>query len=105
MVAQVAESLAKSGKVVRGFLGVNIQGSYAGARRVICPEANKGALVSEVASGGPADQAGVHGGDVVCALNDRPVTDATISSCRSACCPLGSQLNLEVFRNGRKSDW
>ena len=102
MVAQVAESLVKSGKVVRGFLGVNIQDLTPALAESFALEANKGALVSEVASGGPADQAGVHGGDVVVALNDRPVTDANDLKLQVSVLPPGSQLNLEVFRNGEK---
>jgi serine protease Do len=102
MVAQVAESLVKSGKVVRGFLGVNIQDLTPVLAESFSLSTNKGALVSEVSSGGPADQAGVQGGDIVVALNDRPVTDANDLKLQVSVLPPGSQLNLEVFRNGEK---
>ena len=48
MVAQVADSLVKSGKVIRGYLGVSIQNITPALTESFGLKSNKGALVSEV---------------------------------------------------------
>src|SRR5690606_20741354 len=61
----------------------------------------KGALVSEVAPGGPADKAGFKQGDVVTALDGRPITDAhSLRMAVSAIAP-GTRVNLDIIRDGR----
>lgn len=62
----VAEALIKSGRVRRSWTGLALQPRIDG-------EATKGALVASVAAPSPAATAGVQPGDLLIAVNDKPV--------------------------------
>ncbi len=101
MVSYVAESLVKSGKVVRGYLGVNIQNITPALMESFNLKSNKGALVSEVVPGAPAAKAGLKDGDVIVALNDQPVTDANHLKLQVSTVEPGTKMSLEVLRDGK----
>jgi serine protease Do len=101
LVSQVADSLVKTGKVVRGFLGVNIQTITPALANSFNLESNRGALVSEVVPNGPAAKAGLKAGDVITALNGRPVTDASNLRLQVSTLAPGTKLNLDVLRDGK----
>ncbi len=93
--------LKEKGKVVRGYLGVQVseltpdlvQGF--GFR----PE-QKGALVQQVVKGTPAEKAGLEPGDLVVAMNGKPVDSASALTRGVATVPPGEKLNLSVVRKG-----
>jgi len=62
----VADKLIKTGRVKRAFLGVEVQPLLKGS-------ANRGVLVSGVIDGSPCAKAGLKAGDIVLAVNDKPV--------------------------------
>ena len=76
LVSQVADSLVKTGKVVRGYLGVNIQTITPALADSFNLKSNKGALVADIVANSPAEKAGLKEGDVVTALNGQPIADA-----------------------------
>jgi serine protease Do len=100
MVSHVAESLVKSGKVSRGYLGVTLQGITANLKESLELKSNQGALVSDVVAGSPAAKAGLKEGDVILALNGKPVTDANNLRIQVSSFAPGTKLGLEVLRNG-----
>ena len=103
MVAQVADSLVKTGKVVRGYLGVDIQNvTPALADSLALPE-TKGALVSEVVADAPAAEAGLQEGDVIVAVNGQPMKDANELKLQVSAVAPGSKLNLDILRDGEKN--
>ncbi|MFO0907191.1 MAG: trypsin-like peptidase domain-containing protein [Isosphaeraceae bacterium] len=104
MARRVVESLIKSGKVERGFLGIVIQPlTPALAKEFKVPEV-KGALVSEVKPGGPADKAGLKVGDVVVSVGGKATPDPTTLRTRTAEVAPGSTVAVEYIREGaRKS--
>jgi len=62
-----------------------------------------GALVKQVASGGPADQAGLQPGDVILAVNAQPISGpADIGGVIDAL-PTGSEVLLQIDRGGQLS--
>ncbi len=73
MVAQVADSLVKTGKVVRGYLGVGIQNITPALADSFALKTNKGALISDVVPDSPAAAVGLREGDVIVAINGEPV--------------------------------
>jgi serine protease Do len=102
MVAQVADSLVKTGKVVRGFLGVNIQNITPALAESFALKGNTGALVSEVMPDSPAAKAELKEGDIIAAVNGQPVSDANDLKLLVSALPPGTKLDLDVFRNGDK---
>src|SRR4029434_5946357 len=94
MVGQVADSLVKTGKVVRGYLGVNIQSITPALAEAFDLKSNKGALVSEVVPDAPAANAGLREGDVITAVNGQPVTDANDLKLQVSALSPGTKLNL-----------
>src|SRR5680860_457717 len=71
----VYESLVSTGKVVRGFLGVGIQEISADLAQSFQLDQTKGALVTNVVPGSPADEAGLQRGDVVVEFQGKAVLD------------------------------
>jgi len=66
------------------------------------PSGLDGALVTEVTGGSPADDAGVHAGDVVREINRRVVHNAADASRALAGIERGSPVFLLVWRQGNK---
>jgi serine protease Do len=76
LARSVMESLIKDGRVVRGFMGVNIQDVTPTLAREFNIKENTGALVADVTAGSPADKAGIKAGDIVVEFNNKPVRDS-----------------------------
>ena len=71
-VAEVAEELIADGHATHPQLGVSAGDAASAADGT----PGRGAAVQQVASGGPADQAGLRSGDIITKVDDRTVTDA-----------------------------
>ncbi|MBE0426277.1 MAG: DegQ family serine endoprotease [Nitrospirae bacterium] len=65
MANTVMDSLIKKGKVVRGWLGVTVQGITPELAMQFDLKEEKGALVSDVLESSPAEKAGIKRGDVI----------------------------------------
>ena len=75
MVRPVVDSLVKTGRVVRGWMGVGIQDLTPALVDAMKLSSKKGVLVSEVAPDGPAQKAGLQEGDVILSLDGRAMED------------------------------
>jgi len=65
--------IAQSGRVTRAWLGVYIQDLLPGMEARFGVKAGQGVLVADVVAGGPAAEAGVKPGDVITAVDGKPV--------------------------------
>jgi serine protease Do len=100
LARRVVASLIKEGKVVRGYLGVRIQGLRTDmARRLGLPN-NRGAFIADVQPGSPADRAGLKSGDVIVKLGDREIPDPAVLRNVTAGMDVGSQVAVKFFRRG-----
>tara|TARA_Y100000590_G_scaffold396884_1_gene477983 strand:+ start:117 stop:1454 length:1338 start_codon:yes stop_codon:yes gene_type:complete len=70
---RVMEDLINGGQVLRGYLGVMIQDLDENKAKVLGLENNKGAFISMIVEGGPADNGGLKEKDVIIALNSKPI--------------------------------
>lgn len=102
MVQSVVESLVKSGKVVRGWLGVAIQEVTPQIAKGLGLKEAKGALVSEVMAGSPAEKAGFHTGDVILAFNGQAVEDTNRLRHIVAKALAGDHLEVQVIRENKR---
>lgn len=75
LAKEVLIQLKEKGRVVRGWLGVSIQEITPELAKSFGLSGERGALVSDVAPGGPADAAGFKRGDVILKVNGRSLKD------------------------------
>jgi S1-C subfamily serine protease len=102
MVRQVADQLAQSGKVNRGQLGVSVQDHPGAMPATMQRESPPGAMVAEVVPGSAADKAGVRRGDVIIAVDGRPVVSAGQLRARLGLIPVGQSIELDLLRDGSR---
>ena len=96
---QVMEQIIKSGSVTRGWIGVEAQDlTNELAESFRLPSAN-GALIAGVMKSGPADKAGVKPGDVLLAVQGKPVTDSMSMLNLIAALPPGKPAAFTMMRN------
>ena len=77
MVNKVMNDLINKGYVVRGWLGVAIQEIDDSYAKALDLETRDGALISNVASSSPADNAGLITGDVILEFNDISINNSS----------------------------
>lgn len=102
MAKDVMGQLIKTGSVRRGMLGVNIQPVTADLAASLGLNQSRGAIVSGVQAGGPADRAGLKRGDVITAFNGTPVTDNNTLRNAVARTQPGAVATLTVSRDNRE---
>jgi Do/DeqQ family serine protease len=102
MAMRVMDQLAKFGEVKRGGIGIAAVGEV---NQEIAKEnklpAIEGAVINTVIGGSPADKAGLKKGDVVTAVNGRPVRTGYDLRNQQALTPIGQPLDIVVTRDGR----
>ncbi len=100
MAKHSMESLIKTGKVTRGYLGVTVGPVTSELAEQFKAPDTSGALVQDVTPGGPADKAGLKAGDVIRKFDGRTVNDSSDLPAMAATAPPGAAVTLEVLRNG-----
>jgi serine protease Do len=104
LARSIMNQLITDGKVVRGYLGVNIQPVTADlAKEFELPE-QAGALVGGVQPGTPAAAAGLQEGDVIIELNGKKVTDFNQFRVLVAQTAPKTKISLKVLRNGKEKN-
>ena len=73
MARRVMEQLVQYGEVRRGQIGISIRDLGA---ELAAKESYQGALIAEIASGSPAEKAGLQKGDIVKAADGTPIRSA-----------------------------
>jgi S1-C subfamily serine protease len=114
---RVAEDLIKTGRVRRATLGVEGRALWPGLAEALNLSVQQGILVERVTPGGPAAQAGIHGGtkaklsglqelrvggDVFVAWDDKPLaSQLDLNLLLNRAWP-GDSVNLTLVRDGKK---
>lgn len=99
MARRVMEQLIKEGKVTRGWLGVSIQEVTPELAKQFGAENSKGALVTDIFRGSPAERAGLKRGDVIVEFNGKDIKDVETLRNMTAQSELGSTVKLKVMRD------
>lgn len=102
MARAVMDQLLKDGKVRRGMLGVTIQSLDADMAANLNLPAARGAIVTSVSAGGPAERAGLRRGDVITSVNNQPVADTNGLRNSVARMAPGSTVAVKAVRDGRE---
>jgi S1-C subfamily serine protease len=95
----VMNQLIKSGRVVRGWLGVAIQDVTDELSSSFGVREREGVLVADVIKGGPAESAGVRPGDVVVEFNGVKIKEVPDLQRRVASVTPGETVKLTVVRD------
>ena len=102
MAKEIAPQLQKQGHVTRGLLGVAIQNVTPELAKSLGLKESKGALVSQVAPGGPADKAGIEQGDVIVSFDGRIVEDSKDLPRIVASTTVGKTVTVKLLRDGKE---
>ena len=104
MAKQVMESLIKYKKVVRGWLGVSIQEITSDLAEEFGVKDLKGALVSGVMKGSPAEKAGIRQGDVILLYNGKDVDDTGHLRNMVSQTPVGTKVTIKLLRKKKEME-
>lgn len=97
---KVYEELKTSGKMARGWLGVQLQDLTPDLAKRFGVVEGRGALVAGVVAGSPADKAGLQSGDVIVEFNGQKLNKSAELPLLVAGAKIGSSVKLGVLRGG-----
>lgn len=100
MAKGVAQSLKEYGKVVRGWLGVSIQDLSPDLAKQFDTKETKGALITDVIEGSPAQDAQFQRGDIIREYDGRHVENSTKLRTYVAETPPETKVGVRVLREG-----
>ena len=105
--AEVYNAIIKTGHMTRGSIGISFTPSDTDQARALLKSfgVNEGVFVQTVAPGGPAEKAGIKEGDIIVALNGKPVHDGNQLVGTVTATPVGSPLEVTVMRNGKRENY
>lgn len=101
IVKLVMNGIIKDGKVHRGWLGIELQSSMKDPTKL--SDDTQGVEVMNVMRDGPAAKAGLQKGDIITAMDNKPVDDANTLIQMVARKAPNSVVNLQVMRNKAQS--
>jgi serine protease Do len=101
---RIATQLRATGRVERGRLGVRIGEVTPEVAEALGLPRAAGALVRGAEEGGPAEKAGITGGDIITRFNDQPIEKWTDLPRVVSQAKPGTQGRLQVLRNGAYRD-
>nr|WP_222086236.1 trypsin-like peptidase domain-containing protein [Moraxella osloensis] len=101
IVKLVMNGIIKDGKVRRGWLGIELQSSMKDPTKL--SDDTQGVEVMNVMPDGPAAKAGLQRGDIITAMDNKPVNDANTLIQMVARKAPNSVVNLQVMRNKAQS--
>ena len=104
MAKEIVPQLKDKGHVTRGWLGVGIQKITPELAKSFGLKDEKGALVSQVVKGGPADKGGIETGDVIVEFDGNKVSDSNELPRMVAPLPVGKTVSVKVLRGGNVVD-
>ena len=102
LASDVMHQLIATGTVKHGTLGVQVQTLTPEIARMLDTQPGQGAVVTAVGSGSAAESAGLKAGDVIVAVNGKPVANENDLYNAEGLATVGSTLDLSLLRDGKK---
>jgi serine protease Do len=102
MAKGIISQLRDTGKVTRGYLGLNIQAVTPDLAKSFKLEAEKGALISDVIKESPADKAGLKAGDIVLEFDGKQIGEFNELPRIVASTPVEKKTKIVVYRDGKR---
>lgn len=102
LVKSTAAELIKNGKVLRGYLGINVTDVNPELAASLDAAGAKGALVNSVNGDSPASKAGIKPYDIITGIDGQAVaTGSDLQTITGGTAP-GTTVHLDVLRNGKR---
>ena len=98
----VSKELIATGKVSRGYIGVQISGVDAATAKAVGLDEPKGVLVQKVQSDGAAAKEDIKEGDIILTIDGKSVNEPNELQSYVATKRAGESVKLEIFRDGKK---
>ena len=105
MVKKVMSDLINYGKVVRSYIGVQIQPIDDTSAKALGLKSSMGALVANVISDGPADKAGIETGDVIVEFDGMSIKSVDHLRNNVSISKPDASYSLTVVRDGSKKSF
>ncbi len=102
MARGIMQQLVQFGEVRRGLLGVSSQTLTPELADAISAPQTQGVVVKRVTENSPAAKAGLRAWDIITAINSKPVRSEAELNNQLGLLPAGSEVQLELWREGRK---
>jgi serine protease Do len=99
----VAEQLKANGKVIRGWLGINIQQITEELSESFGMADTKGALIAGVGKDSPAEKGGLLAGDIILKFNNKQIVTSTDLPKFVGNTKPNTTVPVEILRKGKKS--
>jgi serine protease Do len=104
IVRFVTDQMRRNGFVLRGEIGVEAQTLTPGLAAALGLARDTGVILADVLPGGPGDAAGLRIGDIVLALNDKPMENARQFHVNVYQRRVTSQVRLKILRGAETLD-
>lgn len=104
-VKMVMDSIISTGQVVRGWIGVEPQDITPELADSFGLQRKSGTIIAGVLKNGPADRAGIRPGDILLAVEGKPVADTTDMLNQIAQLKPGSRARLNILRANREASF
>jgi serine protease Do len=101
---QILPQLRESGRVSRGYLGIEVGNLDFKDAQAFGLETTDGALVQAVVAGEPAAEAGIQHGDIILKVDDVPVAQTRDLIDYVSSKPPGARVRVELLRNGDRKN-
>jgi serine protease DegS len=95
LAMSVFDEIVREGRVIRGFLGIEISNLTESA-------VGLGLAIASVLADSPAERAGVQPGDVIIAINDQPAVNPRVVVRQIAVTEPGTDIKLDLVRDGQQ---
>lgn len=101
LAMDVMQAIIEHGKVIRGWLGLEVQPLTPELAESFGLEGRKGIIVAGIYRNGPAQKAGLQPNDLILKIDGEPAGDARRSMNQVARAKPGETIRIEVMRNGK----
>ena len=101
LAMRIMSDIIQYGKVIRGWLGIEARAIPMAIAQAYNLPLNNGVIITGTYHGGPAENSGLMGGDIITSINDQPVSDGYAGMNFIAATRPGEEVTIEIIREGQ----
>ena len=104
MARSIMEQIIETGKVVRGFLGINGDSLTPELAESFGVDQSQGVVITKIVEDTGAEKAGLKRGDIILKVNDESIKDFQELRRKIASYKPGEKIKMSVVQDGKKKD-